>query len=296
MQKIIFLILILLVGFSLNSKAESDHIKEFKQKMEIEKQVFSHDDIYLGSDKKHTLSKFKNCKEVHRPNWSFVCEGKKTYLFAFKDDSLKRYQINTKISVEEKTKLIENLNKVYGPANIVEQNVKRPFEGHLSLSPYVSDATWHSTEPHIYIWKETNDFKEHDDVKTLTLHIWPTADSSIFGLSTTVTKGDIDFYEEGKAVDFDKFILDKETDLKLGLNKSLNGLLFLALVLLFKHLSKKEPGGNGSNVFGGIVIVGLILYWLFNGIAIEFGLHPLGFILLIIITAITGWFLSFKKL
>lgn len=306
MKKIIAVLLFLIVGISLNANAESRDIKDwrkdFKRQMEIEKQVFFHDDVYLGSNKKHTLSKFKNCQEYLGPNWSYICEGQKTYLFAFKDGELKRYQINSKVSADEKIKLIENLNKVYGPPNIVEQSIKRPYEGHLSLKPYLSDPNWHASERHKYIWKGPSDFREPENIKKLTLHTWPTKDPSIVGLSLTASKGNIDFYEKDKVVDFDNFILDKETDLELGLNKSLHGLLFLALVLLFRRAAKVNPEDTNVNkIIDGlrnVVVLELIILFVINwgALSSEFNLHPLGFILLITITAITGWVLALKKI
>jgi hypothetical protein len=299
MKKIIAVLLLLIVGISLNVNAESAHIKEFKQKMEIEKQVFIHDDIYLGSDKKHTLSKFKNCQEYLGPNWSYICEGGKTHLFAFKDGALKRYQINSKVSADEKIKLIANLNKVYGPPSIIEQSVERPYEGHLSKKPYISDPNWHSSEPHIYTWKEGVNSTESEYIKKLTLHTWPTKDTSIVGLSLTASKGDIDFYEKDKVVDFDNFILDKETDLELGFYKALHGLLFLALVLAFKQAAKPIDGVRASlNGLGNVVALELIILFVINGgsLSSSFNLHPLGFVLLITIAALTGWLLALKKL
>jgi hypothetical protein len=302
MKKIIIALLLLIIGISLNANAESAHIKEFKQRMEIEKQVFIHDDIYLDSYKKNTLSKFKNCQEYLRPNWSYICKGEKTYLFAFKDDALKRYQINSKVSADEKNKLIASLNKVYGPPSIIEQSVERPYEGHLSIKPYISDPNWHSSEPHIYTWKESLNLHESENIKKLTLHTWPTADPAIVGLSLTVSKGDMYFYEEYEAVKFDKFILDKETDLELGLNKSLHGLLFLALVLLFRRAARvNSEDSNVKKIMEGlrnVVVVELIILFVINGGALSsgFNLHPLGFIVLITVSAITGWVLAVKKI
>lgn len=296
----------LTVGISFNANAESRDIKDwrkdFKRQMEIEKQVFFHDDIYLGSNKKYTLSKFKNCQEYLGPNWSYICEGQKTYLFAFKYGELKRYQINSKVSANEKIKLIENLNKVYGPPSIVEQFVERPYEGHLSLKPYISDPNWHASERYRYIWKGPSDFREPENIKKLTLHTWPTADPAIVGLSLTASEGDIAFYEEDKAVDFDNFILDKKTDLELGLYKSLYGLLFLALVLIFRQVAKANHEDNNiTDGLRNVVGLELAILFLINGIGAgalssEFNLHPLGFVLLITIAAITGWVLALKKI
>jgi hypothetical protein len=286
------LLLIALVAFANNHDA---FISNIEKKVELEKAVFSYDDIRLHGSMKSQLKLLKNCKKIDSDNWNYSCAGEKTYLFASKHDSIMRFRVIEKMSLDDMTKKVEKLSSIYGPANITIRNTTRPFDRHHHGNDRISESLWDSHwdayEPVSFTWYE----HDHPDCcvdevegKELKVKYW-------FGsMMLTVSDEKVSFFEEQKPLDFEKLILSDKTSIMLGLAFVWKGLVFLLLVLFYKYFLK-EANNKGSAIqltAVSTIVAFIFLSWI--GVLVE--LNSLSLLIVFPLAALVAWFMIYKKI
>lgn len=290
-MKKILPILVCFISIITTALAQDDNIGQRIVKIvRLEDSIFSYGDLHLGMNRQE-INEHLQCTKESSLNWHLTCEGDKTYLLAFNGPALERFRVLYKASDEEIQNYIANISKQYGPPNVEERYVKRPFELDDPADLNSGSDSWKAAVPNRYAWSANQD---SDDIgRELDVAIFQNKTDELKTLRITIFKTRLPVSKNVKT--------DMSSNVEKGVFSAIGAILLLCVGAFTRFwvagLDSKNKSFGEKYIKPAILIIFgcLCVASLASQNGTVFGLETSGVFAATLIFALGGWYLSFHE-